>query len=79
MSGTKRAHAPTWRAVRRAGTVQNAGAFLRGWLQIGGPASGARYGTGGAAQPWGRRGAGDGHERAGIAGRIRAEVAVDRG
>ena len=34
MRWTERAHAPTWRAVRRAGMVQTAGTFLRVWMQI---------------------------------------------
>ena len=77
MRGAERAHAPTWRAVRRAGMVRTAGAFLRVWMQIAGIWLGRAV--------WGRSGRrrtrGDGEGQAmttsaqGIAARIRAEVA----
>ncbi len=79
MRGTERAHAPTWRAVRRAGMVRTAGAFLRVWLQIAGIWLGrALRGWSARRRPRHHR---DGKEQAmttgapGIAGRIRAEVA----
>ncbi len=73
MRGNGRVHAPTWRAVRRAGMVRTAGAFLRVWTQI----AGIRLGR--ALRR--RRHDGDGEGQAmttgarGIAGRIRGEVA----
>ncbi len=79
MSGTERAHAPTWRAVWRTGMVATAGAFLRVWLQIAGIWLG-RAARGRSAR-WRRRHGGDDEGQTmatntrGIAGRIRAEVA----
>ena len=73
-----RAHASTWRAVRRAGMVHTAGAFLRVWIQIAGIRLGRAL-RGRAARR--RRHGGDGEGQAlmtgarGITGRIREEVA----
>ena len=69
MSGTERAHAPTWRAVRRAGMAHMAGGFLRVWLQIAGIWPGRAAGpVGAAAHPSERRRTGDDDERAGDRG-----------
>ena len=73
-----RAHASTWRAVRRAGLVHTAGAFLRVWTQIAGIRLGRAL-RGRAARR--RHHDGDGEGQAlttgarGIAGRIRGELA----
>jgi hypothetical protein len=78
MRGVERAHAPTWRAVRRAGMVRTAGAFLRVWAQIAGIWLG-RAARGRSARRRGHDGDGEGRTMTtsgpGIAGRIRAEVA----